>query len=47
MGYIVPIEYNEVNTRTDRKWYLPHHPVVNPNKPHHPVVNPNKRGKLK
>ena len=33
MGYVVPIEYNELNTRTDREWYLPHHRVVNPNKP--------------
>ena len=33
MGYILPIEYNELNTRTDREWYLPNHPVINPNKP--------------
>ena len=33
MGYIFPIEYNELNTRTDREWYLPNHPVINPNKP--------------
>ena len=33
MGYIDPIEYNELNTRTDHELYLPHHPVVNPNKP--------------
>ena len=32
MGYIVPIEYNGLNNRTDLEWYLPHHPVVNPNK---------------
>ena len=33
MGYMVPIEYNEFNTLTDRNWYLPHHPVDIPNKP--------------
>ena len=33
MGYIVPIEYKELNTLTDCEWYLPYHPVVIPNKP--------------
>ena len=33
MGYIVTIKHNALNTPTDREWYLPHHPVVNPNKP--------------
>ena len=33
VGYIVPIEYNELNTRTESEWYSPYHLVVNPNKP--------------
>ena len=33
MRFIVPIKSNELNTRTDREWYLSHQLVVSPNKP--------------
>ena len=33
-GYIRILEPAELqNTRNDHQWYLPHHPVINPNKP--------------
>ena len=32
-GYIVTLEPHDPRKRSDREWYLSHHPVVNPNKP--------------
>ena len=32
-GYVVTVEPHDPRKRSDREWYLPHHPVVNPNKP--------------
>ena len=32
-GYIVTVEPHDPRKRSDREWYLSHHPVVNPNKP--------------
>ena len=32
-GYVVIVEPHDPRKRTDREWYLPHHPVVNPKKP--------------
>ena len=32
-GYVVTVESHDPRTRSDREWYLPHHPVVKPNKP--------------
>ena len=32
-GYVVTVEPHNPRKRSDREWYLPHHPVVNPNKP--------------
>ena len=32
-GYVVTVEPHDPRKHTDREWYLPHHPVVNPNKP--------------
>ena len=32
-GYVVTVEPHDPLKRSDREWYLPHHPVVNPNKP--------------
>ena len=32
-GYVVTVEPHDPRKRSDRQWYLPHHPVVNPNKP--------------
>ena len=31
--YVVSVEPYDPHKRSDREWYLPHHPVVNPNKP--------------
>ena len=31
-GYVVTVEPHDPRKRSDRAWYLPHHPVVNPNK---------------
>ena len=30
---VVTVEAHDPCKRSDREWYLPHHPVVNPNKP--------------
>ena len=33
-GYVIQIpDADLVEQRSDKKWYLPHHPVINPNKP--------------
>ena len=32
-GFVVTVEPDDPRKRSDREWYLPHHPVVNPNKP--------------
>ena len=32
-GYVVTVEPHDPRIRSDRAWYLPHHPVVDPNKP--------------
>ena len=32
-GYVVTVEPHDPRKRSDREWYLPHHPVVKPNKP--------------
>ena len=32
-GYVVTVEPHDPRKPSDREWYLPHHPVVNPNKP--------------
>ena len=33
-GYVVRVkDAHKVESRSEREWYLPHHPVVNPNKP--------------
>ena len=32
-GYVVTVEPHDPRKRFNREWYLPHHPVVNPNKP--------------
>ena len=32
-GYVVTVEPHDPRKRSDREWYLPHQPVVNPNKP--------------
>ena len=33
-GYVVRVkDSHKVESRSEREWYLPHHPVVNPNKP--------------
>ena len=32
-GYVVTVEPHDPRKRSDGEWYLPHHPVVNPNKP--------------
>ena len=34
MGYVIEVpDTDKVENRSDKKWYLPHHPVSNPNKP--------------
>ena len=32
-GYVVNVEPHDPRKRSDRRWYLPHHPVVNTKKP--------------
>ena len=33
-GYVVKVkDAQKIESRAEREWYLPHHPVVNPNKP--------------
>ena len=32
-GYVVTVELHDPRKRSDHEWYLPNHPVVNPNKP--------------
>ena len=31
--HVVAVKPHDPRSRTDREWYLPHHPVINPNKP--------------
>ena len=31
-GYVITIKAHDPKSRADREWYLPHHPVLNPNK---------------
>ena len=31
--YVVPVSPHDSKNRSDREWYVPHHPVLNPNKP--------------
>ena len=33
-GYVIEVpDAHKVESRSDKEWYLPHHPVLNPNKP--------------
>ena len=32
-GDVVPVSPHDSKNRSDREWYVPHHPVLNPNKP--------------
>ena len=33
-GYVIEVlNVHKVENRSDKEWYLPHHPVLNPNKP--------------
>ena len=32
-GYVITVKAHDPKSRADREWYLPHHPVLNPNKP--------------
>ena len=32
-GYVVPVSPHDSKNRSNREWYVPHHPVLNPNKP--------------
>ena len=33
-GYVIEIsDAHKAENRSDEEWYLPHHPVLNPNKP--------------
>ena len=32
-GYVVPVSPHDSKNCSDREWYVPHHPVLNPNKP--------------
>ena len=33
-GYVIEVpDAHKVENRSDKEWYLPHHPVLNPNKP--------------
>ena len=32
-GYVVPVSPHDSKNRSDRKWCVPHHPDLNPNKP--------------
>ena len=32
-GYVVPVSRHDLKNRSDREWYVPHHPVLNSNKP--------------
>ena len=32
-GYVIKVKDSNLETRSKREWYLPHHPVINPNKP--------------
>ena len=31
--YVLTVEPDDPRKRSDQEWYLPHHPVLNPNKP--------------
>ena len=32
-GYVIKLNTHDCTNRSAREWYLPHHPVINPNKP--------------
>ena len=32
-GYVIKVNTHDCTNRSAREWYLPHHPVINPNKP--------------
>ena len=32
-GYVIKVNTHDFTNRSAREWYLPHHPVINPNKP--------------
>ena len=32
-GYVINVTAHDPKSRADREWYLPHHPLLNPNKP--------------
>ena len=32
-GYVITVKAHVPKSQADREWYLPHHPVLNPNKP--------------
>ena len=32
-GYVITVNPHDPSSRAEREWYLPHHPVLNPNKP--------------
>ena len=32
-GYVIAVKAHDPKSRADCEWYLPHHPVLNPNKP--------------
>ena len=32
-GYVITVKSLDPKSQTNREWYLPHHPVLNPNKP--------------
>ena len=40
-GYVITVRAHDPKSRADRECYLPHHPVLNPNKPGkvRPVLN--------
>ena len=33
IGYVVPVSPHDSKKRSDREWYVPHDPVLKPNKP--------------
>ena len=32
-GYVIPVTPHNPQLRSDREWFFPHRPVLNPNKP--------------
>ena len=35
-GYVISVKSHDQQLRSTREWYLPHRPVLNPNKPRFP-----------